>query len=133
MATSGTLLIGQGETVQALHLPVANRHGLIAGATGTGKTTTLRLMAEGFSRAGVPVFLADVKGDIAGLAKPGEPKGFILERAAKMGLDWKPEGSPVVFWDLFGVQGHPLRATVSEIGPVLLAQMLQLNDTQEGV
>jgi DNA helicase HerA-like ATPase len=133
MATPGTIFIGKGANAQELHLSVANRHGLIAGATGTGKTSTLRVMAEGFSRAGVPVFVADVKGDIAGLSQPGEPKPFITDRAQKMGLEWKPEASPVIFWDLFGQQGHPLRATVSDIGPVLLTQILQLNETQEGV
>jgi hypothetical protein len=131
--TAASILIGKGESEQRLTLAVANRHGLIAGATGTGKTSTLRTMAEGFSRAGVPVFVADVKGDIAGLSQPGEPKGFLVERAQKMGLTWKGEASPVIFWDLFGQQGHPLRATISDIGPVLLAQMLQLNDVQEGV
>lgn len=133
MASAGKLLIGFGETAQELTLSVANRHGLIAGATGTGKTSTLRVMAEGFSRAGVPVFVADVKGDIAGLSQPGEPKPFLLERAQKMGFEWKGAASPVILWDLFGQQGHPLRATVSDIGPVLLSQMLQLNDVQEGV
>lgn len=133
MASAGKVLIGFGEGAQELTLSVANRHGLIAGATGTGKTSTLRVMAEGFSRAGVPVFVADVKGDIAGLSQPGEPKPFLLERAQKMGFEWKGAASPVVLWDLFGVQGHPLRATVSDIGPVLLSQMLQLNDVQEGV
>lgn len=133
MTTPGTILIAMGESPQELTLSVANRHGLIAGATGTGKTSTLRVLAEGFSKAGVPVFVADVKGDIAGLAQPGEAKPFLIERAQKMGLTWTPQASPVVFWDLFGQQGHPLRATVSDIGPVVLAQMLQLNDVQEGV
>jgi uncharacterized protein len=133
MTAAGKTLIGMGETVQELTLSVANRHGLIAGATGTGKTSTLRVMAEEFSRAGVPVFVADVKGDIAGLSQPGEPKGFLTERALKMGINWAGEASPVILWDLFGEQGHPLRATVSDIGPVLLSQMLQLNDVQEGV
>src|SRR5262245_58624491 len=132
-ADTGAIFLGKGAEAQSLVLSVANRHGLIAGATGTGKTSTLRLMAEGFSRAGVPVFVADIKGDIAGISQPGEAKGFITERAQKIGLDWKAEGHPVVFWDLFGELGHPLRATVSDMGPVLLARMLQLNDTQEGV
>lgn len=130
---ANTILIGGGQAHQVLHLPMANRHGLIAGATGTGKTSTLRVLAEGFSRAGVPVFVADIKGDVAGLAKAGEPKGFITERAQKLGIDWAGEGAPVVFWDLFGEQGHPLRATVSDVGPVLLSRMLQLNDVQEGI
>ena len=134
MSDSGSIFLGKGETAQSLKLSVANRHGLIAGATGTGKTATLRVLAEGFSRAGVPVFLADVKGDLAGLCQPAEVKPFITERLQKIGqTDWKPEAHPVVFWDLFGELGHPLRATVSDMGPVLLSSMLQLNDTQEGV
>jgi hypothetical protein len=133
MTSANMMLVGFGDSAQELTLSVANRHGLIAGATGTGKTSTLRVMAEGFSRAGVPVFVADVKGDIAGLSQPGEPKPFLLERAQKMGFEWKPAASPVIYWDLFGKQGHPLRTTISDIGPVLLAQMLQLNDVQEGV
>jgi len=131
---SGSIFLGKGEAPQSLKLSVANRHGLIAGATGTGKTSTLRVMAEGFSRAGVPVFVADIKGDIAGISQPAEVKPFITERLQKIGqTDWKPEGHPVVFWDLFGELGHPMRATVSDMGPILLARMLQLNDTQEGV
>ncbi|TDK28459.1 DUF853 family protein [Luteimonas aestuarii] len=111
-----------------------NRHGLVAGATGTGKTVTLMTLAEGFSRIGVPVFLADVKGDVAGLAMPGEASERLLQRAAQIGIDdWTPEGSPVVFWDLYGKLGHPVRTTVSEMGPVLLSRILELNDTQGGV
>ena len=134
MADSGSIFLGKGETPQSLLLSIANRHGLIAGATGTGKTSTLRVLAEGFSRAGVPVFVPDIKGDLAGFCQPAEQKPFIAERVAKIGqADWKPTSYPVVFWDLFGELGHPLRATVSEMGPTLLARMLQLNDTQEGV
>jgi DNA helicase HerA-like ATPase len=134
MADSDSIFLGKGEAPQSLKLSVANRHGLIAGATGTGKTATLRVLAEGFSRAGVPVFAADIKGDLAGLCQPAEVKPFITERLQKIGVtDWKPTAHPVVFWDLFGELGHPLRATVSEMGPTLLARMLQLNDTQEGV
>ncbi len=134
MADSGSIFLGKGEAPQSLLLSIANRHGLIAGATGTGKTSTLRVMAEGFSRAGVPVFVADIKGDLAGLCQPADIKPFITERLQKIGqTDWKPAAHPVVFWDLFGELGHPLRATVSEMGPILLARMLQLNDTQEGV
>ncbi|MBL9098930.1 MAG: DUF853 family protein [Alphaproteobacteria bacterium] len=134
MAEPGTIFLGKGEAPQSLKLSVANRHGLIAGATGTGKTATLRVLAEGFSRAGVPCFVADIKGDLAGLCQPAEVKPFITERLQKIGVtDWKPEAHPVVFWDLFGELGHPLRATVSEMGPTLLARMLGLNDTQEGV
>lgn len=134
MADGGSIFLGKGEAPQSLKLSVANRHGLIAGATGTGKTATLRVLAEGFSRAGVPVFVADIKGDLAGLCQPAEVKPFITERLEKIGLtDWKPTAHPVVFWDLFGELGHQLRATVSEMGPTLLSRMLGLNDTQEGV
>src|SRR5262245_57886456 len=129
----GRIALGKGTAEQDLILSVANRHGLIAGGTGTGKTSTLRVTAEGFSRAGVPVFVADIKSDLAGISQPGEAKPFITERAQKIGLPWSAAASPTVFWDLFGEIGHPLRATVSEMGPVLLARMLDLNDTQEGV
>ncbi|HXH01677.1 MAG TPA: helicase HerA-like domain-containing protein [Xanthomonadaceae bacterium] len=111
-----------------------NRHGLVAGATGTGKTVTLMTIAEGFSRLGVPVFLADVKGDVAGLAMPATPNERVQQRISEIGIpDYTPEGSPVLFWDLYGRLGHPVRSTVSEIGPTLLARMLELNDTQSGV
>src|SRR3954471_10278461 len=112
---------------------MSNRHGLIAGATGTGKTVTLQTMAEGFSRIGVPVFMADVKGDLAGLSQPGGSNPNVVERAKKLGIALTPEAMPVVFWDVFGQQGHPVRATVSEMGPPLLSRMLRLNDTQQGV
>jgi DNA helicase HerA-like ATPase len=112
----------------------ANRHGLVAGATGTGKTVTLMTLAEGFSRIGVPVFLADVKGDVAGLAVAGTSSDKLQARAADIGIaDYRNEGAPTIFWDLYGRLGHPVRATVSEIGPTLLGRMLELNDTQEGV
>ncbi|MFN3613856.1 MAG: helicase HerA-like domain-containing protein [Rubrimonas sp.] len=112
----------------------ANRHGLIAGATGTGKTITLQVLAEGFSDAGVPVFLADVKGDLTGMAQAAEPDARLLERAGRIGFDdYRPRGYPTVFWDVFGEKGHPLRATVAEMGPLLLARMLELNEVQEGV
>src|ERR1041384_418906 len=133
MSAPNSIVLGKGTAEQDLILSVANRHGLIAGATGTGKTSTLRVMAEGLSRAGVPVFVADVKSDLAGICQPGEAKSFITERVQKLGMPWSPAGSPTIFWDLFGELGHPLRATVSEMGPVLLARMLDLNDTQEGV
>ena len=125
-------------TPQCLPLSRANRHGLIAGATGTGKTVTLQIMAEGFSRAGVPVLLADVKGDLAGLAMAGASSGkaatAVDERARRIGLgDHTRAGCPVVFWDVWGHAGHPLRATVSEMGPLLLARLMGLNDTQSGV
>ncbi len=134
MTASTSIFLGKGEASASLLLATANRHGLIAGATGTGKTATLRVLAEGFSKAGVPVFAPDIKGDLAGLCQPAEVKPFITERLEKLGNpEWKPEAHPVIFWDLFGELGHPLRATVSEMGPTLLARMLQLNDTQEGV
>ncbi len=117
-----------------LHSQFANRHGLIAGATGTGKTVTLKVLAENFSRIGVPVFLADAKGDVSSLAKAGESNPKFDARIQSLHIDSIPfAASPVVFWDLFGEQGHPIRTTVSEIGPLLLARILNLNDTQEGV
>jgi hypothetical protein len=123
---------------QALVLKRANRHGLIAGATGTGKTVTLQVMAEAFSRAGVPVFMPDMKGDLSGCALPGSPTAkthaAFTKRAAEIGLaDYAYGENPVVFWDLFGEAGHPIRTTVSEMGPLLLARLMGLNDTQEGV
>jgi uncharacterized protein len=123
---------------EALNLRRANRHGLIAGATGTGKTVTLQGIVEGFSRAGVPVFVADVKGDLAGLAMAGSPtaptNAAFAARAAEIGMtDWSYAEVPVIFWDLYGQAGHPVRTTVSEMGPLLLARLMGLNDTQEGV
>jgi DNA helicase HerA-like ATPase len=119
---------------QYLDLALANRHGLITGATGTGKTVSLQILAEGFSNAGVPVFAADVKGDLSGIAAAGEAREALQERAAQIGLtDYPLAASPSIFWDLFGQQGHPIRATVSEMGPLLLSRLLDLNDTQEGV
>ena len=134
MIDDGGIFVGAGETPQSLSLGFANRHGLIAGATGTGKTVTLQILAEGFSNAGVPVFLADVKGDLSGLSQPGVAKPKLLERVSQIGLDgYTPGASPVVFWDLYGDQGHPIRTTVSEMGPLLLARLLDLNEVQEGV
>jgi DNA helicase HerA-like ATPase len=125
---------GRAAKPQHLHLRYANRHGLIAGATGTGKTVTLRVLAEGLSAAGVPVFMADIKGDLSGIARAGEAAGKIAERAKSVGLkDYAPQGFPTVFWDVFGEHGHPVRATVSEMGPLLLARLLELSDAQEGV
>ncbi|MFG1400607.1 helicase HerA-like domain-containing protein [Xanthobacter sediminis] len=124
---------GVVEAGEYLTLRLANRHGLVTGATGTGKTVTLQVMAEGFSRAGVPVFAADIKGDLSGIAVPGEPKDFLLSRAAEVGITYTPDSFPVIFWDMFGEQGHPVRATVSEMGPLLLSRLMSLNDTQEGV
>ena len=118
-----------------LHLlpALANRHGLITGATGTGKTVTLQTLAEQFSRAGVPVFMADVKGDLSGMAKAGGGNAKVAERAKLLGLELRHEPCPVVFWDVFGAAGHPVRATISDMGPLLIARLLGLNDTQEGV
>src|SRR3569833_4774546 len=127
------ILAGKGEEQEYLPLKLANRHGLVTGATGTGKTVTLQVLAEGFSRAGVPVFAADIKGDLSGIAAVGEAKDFLVKRAKDMGFDYQPDEFPVVFWDVFGEQGHPVRATISEVGPLLLARMMDLNDVQEGV
>lgn len=128
------ILLGKGEQQVHLLARYANRHGLIAGATGTGKTISLMVMAEGLSRLGVPVFIADVKGDVAGLAVPGTISEKIQQRVAEIGIDgYTPEANPVIFWDLLGKSGHPLRTTVSEIGSLLLSRILELNDTQSGV
>ncbi len=128
------ILIGKGEQPVRLLGKYGNRHGLVAGATGTGKSVTLMVMAEGFSRLGVPVFMADVKGDIAGLAVPGVANEKIAARVQQIGVEaYANEASPVVFWDLYGKLGHPVRTTVSEVGPLLLSRMLELNDTQSGV
>ncbi|MBD8527012.1 helicase HerA-like domain-containing protein [Pseudomarimonas arenosa] len=129
-----SILLGKGDQEAALLLRYGNRHGLIAGATGTGKSVTLMLLAENFSRQGVPVFLADVKGDLAGLAAAGHASEKLQARLDTMGIgDWRAEQSPVVFWDMFGELGHPLRTTITEMGPTLLARALELNDTQAGV
>jgi uncharacterized protein len=130
---SDGILIAKGTDELELVPQMANRHGLIAGATGTGKTVTLQTMAEGFSRIGVPVFMADVKGDLAGMSQPGGNNPKIADRAKQLGLSLTPQAMPVVFWDVFKHQGHPARATVSEMGPLLLSRMLGLNDTQESV
>lgn len=128
------VLIGKGETQVHLLPRMANRHGLIAGATGTGKTVTLQVLAEAFSRIGVPVFMADVKGDLSGISQPGREHPRVAERIDFIGIEEHPfEGAPVTFWDVFGKKGHPARTTVSELGPTLLARLLDLNDTQEGV
>ncbi|QQO12885.1 DUF853 family protein [Bradyrhizobium diazoefficiens] len=127
------IFVGKGDEQAWLTLALANRHGLVTGATGTGKTVSLQVMAEGFARAGVPVFAADIKGDLSGISEVGEPKDFIVKRAAEMGLTFQPDQFSTVFWDVFGEQGHPVRATVTEMGPLLLARMLDLNDVQEGV
>jgi len=131
------ILLGKGITDDVpvvLQPRLGNRHGLVAGATGTGKTVTLMTLAEGFSRIGVPVFLADVKGDVAGLAVAGDGNDKLRQRAAEIGVaDYTPAANTVVFWDLYGQLGHPVRTTVSEMGPTLLARILELNDTQSGV
>ncbi|WP_411832206.1 helicase HerA-like domain-containing protein [Pseudoxanthomonas mexicana] len=131
------ILLGKGITDDipvTLQPRLGNRHGLVAGATGTGKTVTLMTLAEGFSRIGVPVFMADVKGDVAGLAVAGDGNEKVMARARDLGVDgYAPAASPVVFWDLYGKLGHPVRTTVSEMGPTLLARILELNDTQSGV
>src|SRR6059058_1167354 len=131
--TDEKIFIGKGEQTAWLTLALANRHGLVTGATGTGKTVSLQVMAEGFARAGVPVFASDIKGDLSGISEVGEAKDFILKRAGEMGLKFEPDQFSTVFWDVFGEQGHPVRATVTEMGPLLLSRMLDLNDVQEGV
>src|ERR1700704_3403898 len=134
MADTGEkIFIGKGEQPAWLTLALGNRHGLVTGATGTGKTVSLQVMAEGFARAGVPVFAADIKGDLSGISELGEAKDFIVKRAGDMGLAFQPDRFSTVFWDVFGEQGHPVRATVSEMGPLLLSRMMDLNDVQEGV
>jgi DNA helicase HerA-like ATPase len=137
-AVPGKILVGATAGAQArayryLTLSLGNRHGLISGATGGGKTVSLQLLAEGFSNAGASVFLADVKGDLAGLSQPGDAKPPFVARAREIGVDYQPDRFPVVFWDVFGEQGHMVRATISEMGPLLLSRLLDLNDTQEGV
>ncbi|MBQ0798809.1 MAG: DUF853 family protein [Porticoccaceae bacterium] len=130
------LFIGANAAVTPVELlpKMANRHGLIAGATGTGKTVTLQILAESFSNIGVPVFMADVKGDLSGLATAGNTGGKLAERAEKIGFsDYQSDSFPVCFWDLYGKRGHPLRTTVSDMGPLLFSQLLEVNDTQQGV
>jgi DNA helicase HerA-like ATPase len=134
MLLDDRLFMGTSTKPEYLLLKYGNRHGLVTGATGTGKTVTLQGLAESFSRAGVPVFCADVKGDLAGLAAMGEAKDWIVKRAQEIGFDdFKSDKFPVIFWDLFGRQGHPVRTTISEMGPLLISRILDLNATQEGV
>jgi DNA helicase HerA-like ATPase len=130
---SDPIVVAKSDRELVLLPSMANRHGLVAGATGTGKTVSLQVLAEGLSRIGVPVFLADVKGDLSGIAAAGGNNPKVVERATKLGMKLTPAASPVVFWDVFGKSGHPLRATVSEMGPLLLARLLGLNDTQSAV
>jgi DNA helicase HerA-like ATPase len=127
------IVVGKSAKYEVLDLKFGNRHGLVTGATGTGKTVTLQVLAEGFSKAGVPVFAADVKGDLSGIAAPGEAKDAFVKRAQGMGLAYQPDEFPAIFWDVFGEEGHPVRATVSEMGPILLSRIMDLNDAQEGV
>ena len=131
--SDSTIFLGQSEKREELFLGMANRHGLVTGATGTGKTVTLQIMAEGFTNAGVPVFAADVKGDLSGICMAGEPKDFLLERAKKIGFDdYGFEATPTIFWDVFGEQGHPIRTTITEMGPLMLSRLMGLSDAQEG-
>ena len=134
MTNENEILVGKGASERYLLSAMANRHGLVAGATGTGKTVTLQTMAEGFSRMGVPTFLADVKGDLSGMSQPGGKNPKVAERVSQLKLaNFSYAGYPVTFWDVYGTQGHPMRATVSEMGPLLLGRLLNLNDTQAGV
>ena len=134
MSENAAIFVGESDADQYLLLKYANRHGLIAGATGTGKTVTLQTIAEGFSAFGVPVFMADVKGDLSGVSQSGGNSPKAVERAQQLKIDgYAGHAFPTIFWDLFGQKGHPIRTTVSEVGPVLMARLLQLNDTQEGV
>src|SRR6188472_3380132 len=130
----GAVLIGVSRqdrelVPECIELRLANRHGLVTGATGTGKTVTLQVLAEGFSAAGVPVFAADIKGDLSGISAMGQAKEGLAKRAKEIGLDdWSNTSFPTVFWDLFGEQGHPIRATVQDMGPLLLSRLLELNE-----
>src|SRR5436190_1343737 len=127
------IVVGKSGKYEVLAYKFGNRHGLVTGATGTGKTFTLQVLAEGFSAAGVPVFAADIKGDLSGISAVGEAKEALVQRAKSLGFDYQPDEFPAVFWDVFGEQGHPVRATISEMGPLLLSRMMDLNDVQEGV
>lgn len=138
MTQNNNILIGAGDNACVLRGQYANRHGLVAGATGTGKTVSLQVLAEGFARIGTPVFMADVKGDLSGISQTGKPHPKIDERLEIIGQvadmsNYQLRGNDVTFWDVFGQAGHPIRATVAEMGPLLLSRMLELNDTQEGV
>jgi DNA helicase HerA-like ATPase len=131
--TDNAVFVGQSDKREELFLAMANRHGLITGATGTGKTVTLQILAESFCKMGVPVFAADVKGDLSGISQEGTSQDFLLERAKKIGYDdYGFEATPTIFWDLFGEQGHPIRATVTEMGPLMLSRLMGLTEAQEG-
>src|SRR3990170_4137186 len=132
-APTNSVFIGQSVRPEYILLRLANRHGLITGATGTGKTVTLQGLAEGFSDQGVPVFCADVKGDLSGVAEAGEPKPWIEARAKEIGFKVEYQAYPVIFWDLFGEQGHPIRATIAQLGPLLLSRLMDLSEAQEGI
>ena len=128
-----TIFLGKSDQPQVLYLPLANRHGLVTGATGTGKTVTLQIMAEAFSHMGVPVFAADIKGDLSGISQKGTDLDFLVERAKLVGLKpYEHEAFPTIFWDVFGEQGHPIRTTVTEMGPLLLSRLMGLSNAQEG-
>jgi len=130
---AGKILVGKSDKYEYLTLSVGNRHGLITGATGTGKTVTLQTLAEGFANNGVPVFAADIKGDLSGISMPGDSKPPFVQRAKELGFEYQPDEFSVTFWDLLGEAGHPIRATVSEMGPLLTSRLLQCTDAQEGI
>ena len=131
--SDNAIFLGKSDKREELFLPLANRHGLVTGATGTGKTVTLQIMAESFCKAGVPVFAADVKGDLAGISQAGTPIDALMERAKKIEFDdYDLEATPTIFWDLFGEQGHPIRTTVTEMGPLMLSRLMGLSEAQEG-
>src|SRR5262249_17820917 len=130
-APKDSVYIGKSIKPEFFYLRLANRHGLITGATGTGKTVTLQGLAEGFSDQGVPVFCADVKGDLSGVAEQGEPKPWIEGRHKEIGYQQDYKAYPVIFWDLFGEKGHPIRATVSELGPLLLSRLMDLSEAKK--
>jgi uncharacterized protein len=131
--SDNAIFLGKSDKREELFLPLANRHGLVTGATGTGKTVTLQIMAESFCKAGVPVFAADVKGDLSGISQAGTPLDVLTERAKKIDFDdYGMEATPTIFWDLFGEQGHPIRTTVTEMGPLMLSRLMGLSEAQEG-
>lgn len=127
------LYVAHGSMPLYIHPKMANRHGLIAGATGTGKTVSLQVLAESFSELGVPVFMADMKGDLSGISKAGTLNSFIAKRQEEFGVTFQFQGYPTRFFDVFAENGHPLRTTISDMGPLLLSRLLMLNDTQSGV
>ena len=131
--TDNNIFLGKSDKPQVLYLAMANRHGLVTGATGTGKTVSLQIMAEAFSKMGVPVFAADIKGDLSGISQAGKSINFLDERAKQVGLDpYTHEATPTMFWDVFGEQGHPIRTTITEMGPLMLSRLMGLTDAQEG-